>query len=1075
MAMQDLTLFFVTLFFGCILVIMSFTAAAKDGGGPTPHPWKAITTVEETLARWPKRMALLFDALDLDQPELKSVQDALARDDRVAAGRHLLRHYAGGQTALWLRDKVTPGETEVRQGRLNEANDIINDIYRGFGEKGPIPRLESGHLNWSHYGPKNDMQFACRVNRHGHLSALLHAYYATGEKKYLQRLDQDLRDWLVASGNNPNPGFGPGQLEAALRMPVWSTLFYRLQDADGFQPATRLLLLASLPGHAQYLQKSLKPHHNFATMQMRGLGMLGLAFPEFKRAEHWYGFAVRQLTEELQVQVYPDGVQKELTATYHAVALGNFKGLADYAIAAGRELPEEYGRTLEQMLDYLAGVMGPDGIGPLNNDSDSMVIPRRLLPEAEPYGRPDWTYVATFGAEGEKPAGPPSRYYAWPGQLISRDHWGADAQWSFFDAGVYGISHQHNDKLHLSIRAHGRPLLVDSGRFAYQGAVAEKYRKPYALHTRAHNTIMINGWGQQAYTPEAQSPHIFARVAETFDFALGVFDAGYDPTPTGALEAWNGLTDAECVAGLDATHSRAVVYLHGQGWVVIDQVQAAGSHRLNPLWHLHPDCTVTEENGVLRTTDTDKGNLHLQPVGPLGWQTRLVKGQEKPTLQGWYSRSYGEVEAAPCAVYESQVQDAAIFGWVLTTAKGEVTPPQAEWLDAPAGVAQVRCTWPEGPAQTITVVMDEAALPVALPDGRTLAARLLIEEDGKGPQVACGWLTDAQGKTMAVDPLPEEAALADLANGLTLQPVAGDGDAPKFVLPLINSRFRSPLQVHLQPAKDNGAGWTCKNLPAEMSLAPGEKKEFALALDADPIQPRYPLPQVQATLILPTDEERQVAVRQTATLTINPKDLRPTLTLRHATQAPEIDGSLAEAAWPDQPDVPLLGRMDQGRTIAPATAAWMAHDEEHLYLAFRCAEPRMDALRLAAKERDEAVAKDDSVEVLFQPNANGKDRDYVQVIVSAAGVVFDAKGHDHKGNLPGVKTATANQTDGWTAEIAIPWADLGLDGPPQQAGLLLGRNRYAGGKTEIFQFPVSPKGNHQPDRFARLQLQRKSH
>jgi hypothetical protein len=160
--------------------------------------------------------------------------------------------------------------------------------------------------------------------------------------------------------------------------------------------------------------------------------------------------------------------------------------------------------------------------------------------------------------------------------------------------------------------------------------------------------------------------------------------------------------------------------------------------------------------------------------------------------------------------------------------------------------------------------------------------------------------------------------------------------------------------------------------------------------------------------------------------------------------------------------------MDLGRTVAPATAAWATFDETHLYVAFRCQEPRLEALRLAAAERDANVFKDDSVEVFLAPEGDDAGRDYWQVVLNAAGKVFDSRGLDNDATLTGLQTAVETGEDAWTAEIAIPWAGAGLDGPPPQAGLLLGRNRYAGGETEIFQFPVSPKGNHQPDHYARL-------
>ncbi|MFW6336527.1 MAG: hypothetical protein ACOC3G_05310 [Phycisphaeraceae bacterium] len=69
-----------------------------------------------------------------------------------------------------------------------------------------------------------------------------------------------------------------------------------------------------------------------------------------------------------------------------------------------------------------------------------------------------------------------------------------------------------------------------------------------------------------------------------------------------------------------------------------------------------------------------------------------------------------------------------------------------------------------------------------------------------------------------------------------------------------------------------------------------------------------------------------------------------------------------------------------------------------------------------------------------------------------------------------VEGSNAVGENAWTAEIAIAWESLGLDGPPDHAGILLARNRHVIGKHEIFQFSLSPNGNHQPAMFADLEL-----
>ncbi len=88
--------------------------------------------------------------------------------------------------------------------------------------------------------------------------------------------------------------------------------------------------------------------------------------------------------------------------------------------------------------------------------------------------------------------------------------------------------HQHNDKLHISVAAYGLDLLVDSGRFAYQGKLGERFLRSYARLSRAHNVILVDGFGQQATELEATAPHREYRIAGDYDFALGTYRKGFE-------------------------------------------------------------------------------------------------------------------------------------------------------------------------------------------------------------------------------------------------------------------------------------------------------------------------------------------------------------------------------------------------------------------------------------------------------------------------------------------------------------------------------------------------------------------
>jgi hypothetical protein len=167
-----------------IIMTASSFATAQDTppSNSSPDNWQRITSVEEVVTAFDDEMDHLLAELDLSRPDLKAVKRAHNNGNKIEAAKALLASVRNGNSGAWLREDTEPGHDEVQAKTRTIADNILNDIYRGFGEQGRVPRLENGHLDWTHLGPKNDIQFSCKVNRHQHLSTLLQAYWAIAPK-----------------------------------------------------------------------------------------------------------------------------------------------------------------------------------------------------------------------------------------------------------------------------------------------------------------------------------------------------------------------------------------------------------------------------------------------------------------------------------------------------------------------------------------------------------------------------------------------------------------------------------------------------------------------------------------------------------------------------------------------------------------------------------------------------------------------------------------------------------------------------------------------------------------------------
>jgi len=625
-------------------------------------------TIEWVCETQAPRVERMFDALNLSNEGLEQVKTAYEAGNKIEACKALLDYYQKKAKANNRPIKPVQPSTDTHKA----AEQILQDTFTFQDVTGTAPRQVNGALDWTHRGPNDDREWAYFLNRHGHLHTLLSAYQKTGNPAYVKRLNDHIHEWVIV---NPYPGEQTGDprwrgLETKARISVWAHIFYALSEDDALTPATRLLILSSIPDHAHYTQNFHAQGGNWLAMQMAALANGALQWPEYKNAQIWLDYATKTLMPEIERQIYPDGPQKELASHYHGASLFSFQRYADLLEDAGHSVPQMWYEGLEIMWNYWAYSMRPDGHGVLNNDSNLDFNRPRVLSAVSKYNRPDWAYIASNGQEGEKPEGLPSIMFPWAGQLIMRSGWDADAHWGVFDVGPWGIGHQHNDKLHLSVAAFGRDILVDAGRLYYKG---DKWRS-FIRSTAAHNTILIDGAGQNNDIKEVSEPlsnDVF-HIADTYDYATGAFTAGY--------------IDIEG----DATHTRAVVYVRNKYWVVVDHITTDRPRNIQTLWHFHPNCTVEIDKNTVASTDADQGNVRVTPVGLTDWDIEIIKGQEEPFIQGWYSREYNHKTEASCTIYSTPIDGNVTFAWVITPGKGTIPEIQAEWIGADASSATLK-------------------------------------------------------------------------------------------------------------------------------------------------------------------------------------------------------------------------------------------------------------------------------------------------------------------------------------------------------------------------------------------------
>ncbi len=669
------------LFFASSCLLMACFACNDPGAS---H-WDHLTSPKSLWQEHPDRLRSLISELDLESNDLKTVKEKLESGDTVAAANQLITYFREVNRD-WVVTTLDPAPAEES---IITAELLMSDSVNIHDVKAKIP-IEDGGWKWDYTGPVKDDEFGYSLNGQRFLTSLMITWKETEEDEYIRKFDELIKDWVV---NHPLPApddsiyvvLDPSKridwrdigevewrtLEAGQRLgATWPQMFYALAKEDAFSDAGILLMLSSIADQAKYLREYHKSGHNWTTMEMNGLALAGLSFPEFKKSEDWAEYALKTMTTEINRQVYPDGTQTELSTKTQWVALRRFESIATNFAKAGREISPGYMRRIEEMYNYLAYCMRPDGHQPLNSDSDREDLRERVLIAAEKFNRPDWEWIATNGKSGAKPEEGPSITFPWAGIHVTRNGWETDAHWSFFDFGAYGTGHQHRDKLHLSVSAFGKDLLVDGGRFTHEDYFSfdPTIWRGYFRSSFSHNVILVNGKGQNAGPTVADAPLIDGLNylhGENYDYAYGTFKDGFEE-----VEA-------------DVIHSRSVLYIHNNCWIVMDLIETDQPIDVEALWHFAPELPV-KMNGLEAVSSLETGpNLKIIPVTNPAWQTTIIKGQEEPFKEGWYSETYGKKEPNPTVAYTASLEKSESFVWILVPSAGQ--PPEIKINASKAG------------------------------------------------------------------------------------------------------------------------------------------------------------------------------------------------------------------------------------------------------------------------------------------------------------------------------------------------------------------------------------------------------
>jgi len=559
----------------------------------------------------------LLKRLDFSEKGLQNVKQSL--DDPENAAKELLNYYKQRNSVNHPIDRnliATSRGNIATEKDFETANNALKHIF--VGQPAYPPYFCGDDIDWG-TRPVPDNEWVWQLNRMSFWDAMAKAYWHTGDEKYAKAWGEQLIDWTRKNPNDENHKYAWRSIEAGIRGYRWTGLFQRFIDSPSFTPEVLVAFLNSCYDHAEYLMSKYTTRSNWGLMEAEGMAFIAITFPEFKNAATWRDEAFRRLNNEINIQVYPDGHQRELAMGYHLGCIGWFFRTYELAKMNGNEnaFPDSYLERIEKMCEVPMKLCLPDGTNVQFGDAWEGTPGQhndRFKQWAEFFGRDDFLYLATDGEAGRMPD---STAYSLPvsGLYSMRSGWDEDAVCLVLKCGPDGGGHSQPDNGTFDLYAGGRNLMPDAGSYIYSG---NPEGRAWFRQTKVHQTLTLDGKNSK-YNPRL----LLWQPGDSLDI-LVVENKSYE----------------------NLTHRRAVFFVDKRYFVIVDEAFGSATGDVGIHFQLAPGAEPAIFN---------RENLTAQSGFNQGWnvfvQTKNQPGVKLEEEEGWVSFKYTEKEPRPAFRY----------------------------------------------------------------------------------------------------------------------------------------------------------------------------------------------------------------------------------------------------------------------------------------------------------------------------------------------------------------------------------------------------------------------------------------
>lgn len=577
----------------------------------------SILFFKPAFAQSPAETEKLLSRLDLTKPGLEKVKQSSNNPEQAAAellayfrNRTSVKHFIERESKTGAKGKT------ANEKDFEAANNALKHIF--IGQSAYPPYFCGEDINWG-TRPVPDNEWVWQLNRMGFWESMAKVYWHTGDEKYAKEWCFQLLDWTRKNPRNKEHDYAWRSIEAGIRGHNWTGLYQRFIGSQHFTPEVLVAFLNSLFDHADFLMTVYRTKSNWGLMEAEGMAFISISFPEYKDAEKWRTEAFRRLNNEINLQVFPDGHQRELAMGYHLGCINWFLRTFELAKINGIEnaFPQSYLETIEKMCEVPMKLCHPDGTIAQFGDSWTGTPGQhseRFQEWAEKFIRQDFIFLATDGKQGRKPD---STAFALPqsGLYSMKSGWDKNAISLVLKCGPDGGGHCQPDNGTFELYAGGRNLMPDAGSYIYSG---DPEGRRWFRQTKVHQTLTINGENSK-YAPKL----LLWKPGENLDI-LVIENQSYE----------------------NLAHRRSVFFVDKKYFVIVDEAIGNATGDVDIHFQLAPGAG----NAVF-----SRKNLSVASDFKEGWnvlvKTNPQKGIELLEEEGQVSFLYTKKEPRPAFCY----------------------------------------------------------------------------------------------------------------------------------------------------------------------------------------------------------------------------------------------------------------------------------------------------------------------------------------------------------------------------------------------------------------------------------------